>query len=69
MFKRLFWLSVGIVAGLWLSWRATTVVRLTVDRYVPARISDRVRVLNDAIEKRRQLIRARKEPARARTSR
>ena len=40
MFRRLFWLAIGVGFGFGLSFWVTRVVRRTVDRYSPENVSD-----------------------------
>jgi hypothetical protein len=61
MVKRLFWVTVGFTLGVWFTWRTTHAVRLTLERYVPPRVAERLRVLNTALEERQAIIRARRE--------
>ena len=60
MIKRLFWLTLGFGLGVFVSWRATRAVRVTVERYVPEAIAARFRALNDAVTERQMAIRARR---------
>ena len=39
MFKRLFWLTVGLAVGFGTSFRLTRAVRRTVERFTPERVS------------------------------
>jgi hypothetical protein len=43
MFKRLFWLTFGYVAGLGSSWWLFRRLQRTVQRYAPAEVRDRVK--------------------------
>jgi len=43
MFKRLFWLTVGLAVGFGTSFRLMRALRRTVDRFMPERVSQDVR--------------------------
>jgi hypothetical protein len=74
VFKRLFWLSVGVTVGAGTSWWVTRAVKQKVEQYVPARVRQRaarrVRALgNDvraAIADGRQAMHDQEEVLRAR---
>jgi hypothetical protein len=63
--KRLFWFTTGFALGVFATWRATQAVRTTVERYLPDPVVIRLRALNDAVEERRRVIRARNRPMRS----
>jgi hypothetical protein len=63
--KRLFWFSLGVGVGVFATWRVTQTVRTTVERYLPEPVATRLRALNDALEERQRLIRARNRPMRS----
>ncbi|MGH9049254.1 MAG: hypothetical protein ACRDY4_05965 [Acidimicrobiia bacterium] len=65
MIKRMFWFSLGFGLGVFAMWRVTQAVRTTVERYLPEPVVMRLRALNDAIEERQRLIRARNRPMRS----
>ena len=53
MFKRLFWLSVGLTVGAGASWWVTRAVKQKIEQYVPARVrkraARRARALGDGV--------------------
>lgn len=65
MIRRLFWFTAGFTLGVFATWRATQAVRTTVERYLPDPVVIRLRALNDAIEERQRVIRARNRPMRS----
>ena len=65
MVKRLFWLALGFGLGVFTTWRATRAVRVTVERYVPEPVAERLRAFNDAVTERQMAIRARRRHMRS----
>lgn len=65
MIRRLFWFTAGFTLGVFATWRATQAVRTTVERCLPDPVVIRLRALNDAIEERQRIIRARNRPMRS----
>jgi hypothetical protein len=58
--RRLFWLTLGFGLGVWSTRRVVRSVRVTVERFVPQPLTDRLSALSAAIDERQALIHARK---------
>jgi hypothetical protein len=65
MVKRLFWLTVGFWLGVGVTIHATRTLRRSVERYLPPGAADRLRDMNNALDDRAALIRARRLSRRA----